>query len=110
MSLNNKTKIRGLIEIISNAAEYESVPIRHHEDSILKQVRLFFGLILQSYVDTVLLKMHDFLQVCIMHPCALFRMVSERNRLRIHLSPIDNSFINTCILKHLVCTYSAHDK
>ena len=39
MSLNNKTKIRGLIEIISNAAEYEAVPIRHHEDSILKQVR-----------------------------------------------------------------------
>ena len=38
MSLNNKTKIRGLIEIISNAAEYEAVPIRHHEDSILKQV------------------------------------------------------------------------
>ena len=41
MSLNNKTKIRGLIEIISNAAEYEAVPIRHHEDSILKQVSAF---------------------------------------------------------------------
>ncbi len=39
MSLNNKTKIKGLIEIISNAAEYESIPIRHHEDSILRQVR-----------------------------------------------------------------------
>jgi pre-mRNA-splicing helicase BRR2 len=38
MSLNAKTKIRGLIEIISNAAEYESIPIRHHEDSILKQL------------------------------------------------------------------------
>jgi len=38
MSLNNKTKIRGLIEIISNAAEYESIPIRHNEDSILRQV------------------------------------------------------------------------
>ena len=38
MSLNNKTKIRGLIEIISNAAEYEVVPIRHNEDSVLKQV------------------------------------------------------------------------
>ena len=40
MSLNNKTKIKGLIEIISNAAEYESIPIRHHEDSILRQVQL----------------------------------------------------------------------
>ncbi|XP_054164003.1 U5 small nuclear ribonucleoprotein 200 kDa helicase-like [Oppia nitens] len=38
MSLNSKTKIRGLIEIISNAAEYESIPIRHKEDVILKQL------------------------------------------------------------------------
>lgn len=36
MSLNAKTKIRGLIEIISSAAEYESIPIRHHEDTVLK--------------------------------------------------------------------------
>lgn len=39
MSLNAKTKVKGLIEIISNAAEYESIPIRHHEDQVLKQVR-----------------------------------------------------------------------
>lgn len=38
MSLNAKTKVRGLIEIISNAAEYENIPIRHHEDSLLRQV------------------------------------------------------------------------
>ena len=38
MSLNSKTKVKGLIEIISNAAEYEAIPIRHHEDSLLKQV------------------------------------------------------------------------
>jgi len=38
MSLNIKTKIRGLIEIISSAAEYETIPIRHNEDSILRQV------------------------------------------------------------------------
>ena len=38
MSLNAKTKIRGLIEIISNAAEYENISIRHHEDNILKQL------------------------------------------------------------------------
>ena len=38
MSLNAKTKVKGLIEIISNAAEYEEIPIRHHEDSVLRQV------------------------------------------------------------------------
>ncbi len=38
MSLNAKTKVRGLIEIISNAAEYKHIPIRHHEDSLLRQV------------------------------------------------------------------------
>ena len=43
MSLNNKTKIRGLIEIISSAAEYENIPIRHNEDSILRQVSRLLG-------------------------------------------------------------------
>lgn len=38
MSLNAKTKIRGLIEIISSAAEFESILIRHHEDNLLKLV------------------------------------------------------------------------
>ena len=41
MSLNAKTKVKGLIEIISNAAEYEEIPIRHHEDSVLRQVRKY---------------------------------------------------------------------
>lgn len=36
LSLNNKTKIRGLLEIISSAAEYEDIVVRHHEDAILK--------------------------------------------------------------------------
>ena len=39
VSLNAKTKLRGLIEIISSAYEYERLPIRHHEDATLKQVR-----------------------------------------------------------------------
>ena len=39
VSLNAKTKLRGLIEIISSAYEYERLPIRHHEDTTLKQVR-----------------------------------------------------------------------
>uniref|UniRef100_A0A8C3K8M4 Activating signal cointegrator 1 complex subunit 3 n=1 Tax=Calidris pygmaea TaxID=425635 RepID=A0A8C3K8M4_9CHAR len=31
-------RVRGLIEIISNAAEYENIPIRHHEDNLLRQL------------------------------------------------------------------------
>lgn len=40
VSLNAKTKLRGLIEIIASAFEYESLSIRHHEDATLKQVPL----------------------------------------------------------------------
>lgn len=38
LSLNNKTKIRGLLEIISAAAEYESVPVRQREENLLKSL------------------------------------------------------------------------
>lgn len=38
LSLNNKTKIRGLLEIISSAAEYEDIVVRHHEESILRNL------------------------------------------------------------------------
>ncbi len=38
MSLNDKTKLKGLLEILSAAAEYESLPIRHKEDSLLRQL------------------------------------------------------------------------
>lgn len=38
LSLNNKTKIRGLLEIISSAAEYEDVPVRHREDTLLRSL------------------------------------------------------------------------
>lgn len=37
-SLTSKTKIKGLLDIVANAAEYERIPIRHHEENILKQV------------------------------------------------------------------------
>ncbi|MCL4126057.1 UNVERIFIED_CONTAM: hypothetical protein GTU68_057642 [Idotea baltica] len=37
-SLNSKTKIRGLLEIISSAAEYEGVPIRHGEEDVLRKL------------------------------------------------------------------------
>lgn len=38
LSLNSKTKIRGLLEIISSAAEYEDLPVRHREDNLLRQL------------------------------------------------------------------------
>lgn len=54
MSLNAKTKVRGLIEIISNAAEYENIPLRHHEDSLLRQVRARGPLLRVAYVPRAL--------------------------------------------------------
>ncbi|KAL5471241.1 hypothetical protein EMCRGX_G029336, partial [Ephydatia muelleri] len=38
MSLNSKTKLKGLIEILASAAEYENLPIRHKEDTLLQQL------------------------------------------------------------------------
>ena len=38
MSLNAKTKIRGLIEIVAAAAEFEELEIRHGEDIILRNL------------------------------------------------------------------------
>lgn len=38
LSLNNKTKIRGLLEIVSSAAEYEDIVVRHHEENILRNL------------------------------------------------------------------------
>lgn len=36
MSLNNKTKIRGLIEIVAAAAEFEELQLRHGEETLLR--------------------------------------------------------------------------
>ncbi|KAI8851535.1 Sec63 Brl domain-containing protein [Chytridium lagenaria] len=38
MSLKERTKLRGLLEIVSAAAEFEDIPIRHHEDGLLKRL------------------------------------------------------------------------
>ncbi|KAJ8667090.1 hypothetical protein QAD02_008752 [Eretmocerus hayati] len=37
-SLNAKTKIRGLLEIITAAAEYESIPVRQREENLLRSL------------------------------------------------------------------------
>lgn len=38
LSLTSKTKLKGILEIVTAAAEYEIVPIRRHEDAILKRI------------------------------------------------------------------------
>lgn len=37
-SIKDTTKLKGLLEIVSSANEFETVPIRHHEDSILSRI------------------------------------------------------------------------
>lgn len=38
MSLKERTKLKGILEIVSSSAEFESVPIRHHEDVTLRRI------------------------------------------------------------------------
>jgi len=38
LSLTAKTKLKGLLEIVTSAAEYEDLPIRKHEDVVLRRV------------------------------------------------------------------------
>ncbi|RUS26117.1 Sec63 Brl domain-containing protein [Jimgerdemannia flammicorona] len=38
ISLKATTKLKGLLEIVSSATEFDSIPIRHHEDIVLKRV------------------------------------------------------------------------
>nr|CDS32519.1 expressed protein [Hymenolepis microstoma] len=39
LSLTNKMKIRGLLDVISNASEFDVIlPVRHHEDAVLRQL------------------------------------------------------------------------
>eukprot|EP01137_Pigoraptor_chileana_P032324 Opistho-2@21526 len=37
-SLAEKTKLRGLVEIVCSATEFDALPVRHREDRILKQL------------------------------------------------------------------------
>ncbi|PWY99701.1 putative ATP dependent RNA helicase [Testicularia cyperi] len=38
MSLKERTKLRGMLEIVSSAAEFEDLPIRQHEDVLLRRI------------------------------------------------------------------------
>lgn len=38
LSLRERTKLKGLLEIVASATEFESLPIRQHEDVILQRI------------------------------------------------------------------------
>ena len=38
LSLKERTKLKGLLEVMSSSAEFESIPIRRHEDALLCRI------------------------------------------------------------------------
>ncbi|KAH8119267.1 Sec63-domain-containing protein [Phellopilus nigrolimitatus] len=38
LSLKERTKLKGLLEVVSSSAEFETIPIRRHEDVILRRI------------------------------------------------------------------------
>ncbi|KAF9237747.1 putative RNA helicase [Melanogaster broomeanus] len=38
LSLKERTKLKGLLEVISSSAEFETIPIRRHEDILLRRI------------------------------------------------------------------------
>lgn len=38
LSLKERTKLKGLLDVISSSAEFESIPIRRHEDVLLRRI------------------------------------------------------------------------
>jgi pre-mRNA-splicing helicase BRR2 len=38
LSLKERTKLKGLLEIVASAAEFENIPVRHHEDILLRRI------------------------------------------------------------------------
>jgi pre-mRNA-splicing helicase BRR2 len=38
VSLKQTTKLKGLLEIVASATEFDTIPIRHHEDNLLKRL------------------------------------------------------------------------
>ncbi|KAM6489678.1 Sec63 Brl domain containing protein [Amanita muscaria] len=38
LSLKERTKLKGLLEVMSSSAEFESIPIRRHEETLLRRI------------------------------------------------------------------------
>ncbi|KAJ3992635.1 putative RNA helicase [Lentinula boryana] len=48
LSLKQQTKLKGLLEVISSSAEFESIPIRRHEDILLRRLSTLLPIKLSS--------------------------------------------------------------
>jgi pre-mRNA-splicing helicase BRR2 len=38
LSLNARTKLKGVLEIVTSATEFEAIPVRRHEDAVLRRI------------------------------------------------------------------------
>ena len=38
LSLKERTKLKGLLEVVWSSAEFESIPIHRHEDTLLRRI------------------------------------------------------------------------
>jgi pre-mRNA-splicing helicase BRR2 len=38
LSLKERTKLKGLLEVVSSSAEFETIPIRRHKDALLRRI------------------------------------------------------------------------
>ena len=38
LSLKERTKLKGLLEVVASSAEFEMIPIRRHEDVLLRRI------------------------------------------------------------------------
>jgi hypothetical protein len=43
LSLKERTKLKGLPEVVSSTAEFETIPIRRHEESLLRRMIASLG-------------------------------------------------------------------
>ena len=38
LSLKERTKLKGLLEVVSSSADFKTIPIRRHEDALLRRI------------------------------------------------------------------------
>jgi pre-mRNA-splicing helicase BRR2 len=98
-SLAAKTKLKGLVEILSAASEYDVIPIRHGEESVLKKLasHLPLGIEKPSYTNS-----HTKVNI-------LLQSHFSRKQLSADLTSDQNVImVGTCRGKYLHCTGKFH--
>jgi len=63
--------MRGLIEILSEASEYENLPIRHKEEVVLKQVSILITIILKIVSFSFIKLLCFILRFLACNPCTM---------------------------------------